>query len=460
MIDDTIAAIATPVGEGGIGIVRISGSDAINITEKIFRSTKNKNWQHENFKLVYGNIYNPNTGEIIDEVLVGIMHEPYTYTRENVIEINCHGGALPLRKILQIVVDMGARLAEPGEFSKRAFLNGRLDLIQAESIIDIIRATTDDAMKLAIGQLSGNLSKKISIIQQELLHITAIIEANIDFPEDEVDDYNLVEISSYVDKLDFEINELIGGAETGKVYREGVRTVITGKPNVGKSSLLNVLLKEKRAIVTDIPGTTRDIIEEVLNIGGVPLKIIDTAGIRETDNVIEKIGMQKTKENIAQADLIILVFDVQAGYNDEDAEIIEVVKEKKGIKVLNKIDIREVNNIQSKLEEVLPDWPLIVVSAIEEKGIEQLENEIIAFVTDGRIIPRDGAMVSNVRHKNQLIKAKNHLIDVKKSIARQLPLDLIAIDVRGAWEAVGEITGEAVTENILDKIFAEFCIGK
>lgn len=462
MIGDTIAAISTPPGEGAIGIVRLSGPEAVVITEKIFCAAKNSNWSKQNFKLIYGYIYNPENESVIDEVLVGIMRAPYSYTKEDVIEINCHGGALPLRKILELVLNLGARLAEPGEFTKRAFLNGRLDLIQAESIIDIIRANTGDAMRLAIGQLSGGLSNKISVIQQQLLQITALIEANIDFPEEDVDEYNLTEIKLQVELIMQEIKKLLANADTGKIYREGLRTVIIGKPNVGKSSLLNVLLKENRAIVTDIPGTTRDLIEEVINIGGVPLKIIDTAGIRETEDVIEKIGVQKTRASIEAADFIIMVFDALDGINDIDNEIIELIQTKKGVKVLNKIDLQEQENfnLKEQLKSVLPDWPLVDISALEERGIEKLEQEIVNMVTRGQVIPRDGIMVSNVRHKNQLVKALRHLTDVQGAIDLGMSLDLIAIDIRGAWEAVSEINGTAVTDHIVDKIFADFCIGK
>lgn len=462
MIGDTIAAISTPPGEGGIGIVRISGPEAIDITVKIFKAAKNKNWHKQNFKLTYGYIYDFDNKQIIDEVLVSIMRAPFSYTKEDVVEINCHGGVLPLRNTLELVLKKGARLAEPGEFTKRAYLNGRLDLIQAESIIDIIRATTNDSIRLAFGQLSGGLSKKINEIQQQLLSITALIEANIDFPEEDVDMYNLDEIKQRVEYIIQEINNLLDNAETGRIYREGLRTVIIGKPNVGKSSLLNVLLKINRAIVTDIPGTTRDIIEEVINIGGVPIKIIDTAGIRETEDIIEMIGVQKTKESIDTADLIILVFDAQVGLNEIDDQIIELVKPKKGIKVLNKIDIQEQkkSSLKYKLMNILPHWPLVDISALEEKGIDKLENEIVSMVTGGKVIPQDNIMISNIRHKNQLVKAVNYLKDVHNGIIQGIPIDLIAIDIRGAWEAVSEITGTAVTENIIDKIFSEFCIGK
>jgi tRNA modification GTPase len=460
MIGDTIAAISTPLGEGGIGIVRVSGPQAISIAEKIFQPYKQRDLKKDNFRLIYGYVHDPEDKEIIDEVLLGVMRAPHTYTREDVVEINCHGGILPLRKTLELVLSLGARLAEPGEFTKRAFLNGRLDMAQAEAIIDIIRATTDDALRLAVGQLKGGLSKKINAIQQELLQITALIEASIDFPEDDVDAYDLEDIYNRVESIRQEIEKMLAGAETVKIYREGLKTVIAGKPNVGKSSLLNVLLREKRAIVTDIPGTTRDIIEEVLNINGIPLRIIDTAGIRETEDVIEKIGVQKTRESIDQADLVLLVFDAETGFSNEDEEIIDLVKQKKGIKILNKIDLKHYTDLKNKLSGVLPGWPLVEISAIQEAGIDDLEKVIYDLVTQGRVVPRDGTLVSNVRHKNQLKKALENVKEAQAAIKSGLALDLIAVDIRGAWQAIGEINGTAITENIVDKIFEEFCIGK
>ncbi|WP_027364726.1 tRNA uridine-5-carboxymethylaminomethyl(34) synthesis GTPase MnmE [Desulfotruncus alcoholivorax] len=466
MIDDTIAAISTPLGEGGIGIVRISGPDAVRIATEIFKPAKDRDIKKENFKIIYGYIYNKDTNsadgkhEIIDEVLLSVMRAPNTYTREDVIEINCHGGSLPARVILELVLTKGARLAEPGEFTKRAFLNGRLDMAQAEAIIDVIRATTGDALKMAVGQLRGGLSRRIDSIQNKLLDITAFIEANIDFPEDEIEEYNLQKIRSSVLLIRDEVKKLIDTADTGRVYRDGLKTVIAGKPNVGKSSLLNVLLKEKRAIVTEIPGTTRDIIEEVLNIGGVPVRIIDTAGIRDTEDIIEKIGVERTKSAIEEAEMILIVFDSNAEYDHEDERIAKMVEKKRGIKVLNKIDLQDNINVHKEIREVLPDWPLIEISAIEEKGIEDLEKKIIEMVTGGKSIPKDGSMVSNIRHKNQLKKALRHLEDVLIAIDMGMPLDIIAIDIRGAWETVGEINGKVITENIIDKIFTEFCIGK
>ncbi len=460
MLDDTIAAISTPLGEGGIGIIRISGPQAVDIAAKIFRPAKQQKWQQKNFQLIYGHVYDPDALIVVDEVLLSIMRAPHTYTKEDIIEINCHGGIIPLQKTLELVLRMGARMAEPGEFTKRAFLNGRLDLAQAESVIDVIRASTESALRLAMGQLSGALSQKLNEIQQELLSLTALIEANIDFPEDEVDEYNPAQIRGRIGQLISAVEELLKSADTGKIYREGVSTVIAGKPNVGKSSLLNVLLREKRAIVTDIPGTTRDLIEEILNIGGLPIKIIDTAGIRETRDIIEQMGVQKTRESINKADLIILVFDATAGYEDEDRRIVELVREKKGVKVLNKVDIVDDEEMRKLLHEVLPGWPLVEISALLETGIEKLEKTIVRLVTGGRDIPRNGAIISNVRHKNQLQKALDHLRQAEQAIREGATLDLLAVDIRAAWEAVGEITGTVVTENILDKIFADFCIGK
>lgn len=460
MIGDTIAAISTPLGEGGIGIVRMSGPQAIDIAEKIFQPYRQRDLRKDNFRLIYGYVQHPEHHEIIDEVLLSVMRAPHTYTREDVVEINCHGGMLPLRKTLELVLSLGARLAEPGEFTKRAFLNGRLDMAQAEAIIDIIRATTGDALSLAVGQLKGGLSKKINAIQQELLSVNALIEASIDFPEDDVEAYHTGDIYQRLTVIKQEIELLLAGAETGKVYREGLKTVIAGKPNVGKSSLLNVLLREKRAIVTDIPGTTRDIIEEVLNIKGIPIKIIDTAGIRETSDVIEQIGVQKTRESIALADLVLLVFDAEDGYGDEDESIINLVKHKKGIKIINKIDLRYQTEISSQIARVLPEWPLVEISALQEKGIDDLERVIYEFVTGGRVIPRDGTLVTNVRHKNQLKKALDSINEARAAIQSGLALDMVAVDVRGAWQAVGEINGTVITEHIIDKIFEEFCIGK
>ncbi|MCG8402234.1 MAG: tRNA uridine-5-carboxymethylaminomethyl(34) synthesis GTPase MnmE [Firmicutes bacterium] len=462
MLEDTIAAISTPIGGGGIGIIRISGPEAIKITEKIFKPAVQSNWREKKFKLVYGQVVEPGTQKIIDEVLLGVMPAPYSYTREDVVEINCHGGPAPLRKVLEKVLQGGARLAEPGEFTKRAFLNGRLDLARAEAIIDIIRATTDDALQLAVNQLSGALSLKLEQVQAELLNIVALVEAAIDFPEDEVEEYSDKKISDRLEKLLREIENLLAGAEAGKIYREGIRTVIVGKPNVGKSSLLNVLLREKRAIVTDVPGTTRDIIEEVLNLGGVPVVLMDTAGIRETKDAVEKIGVERTRATIEMADLVLVVLDAAGGIDREDEEILSLVGNKRGVMVLNKIDVNAHMNTatRDKTRNLLPGWPMVEISALQEQGIRELENTVVELVTGGRVITGEGVMVTNVRHKNQLVKAREHLSEAIAAIQGGLTPELVAIDVRGAWEAMGEINGSIITEDIVDKIFADFCIGK
>ncbi len=462
MFDDTIAAISTPLGEGGIGIVRISGPRAVAIAEEVFVPAADRLWQRQKYKLIYGHIVDQTTGKTIDEVLLGNMPGPHSYTREDVVEINCHGGPVPLRKTLELVLMAGARLAEPGEFSKRAFLNGRLDLARAEAVIDIIRATTEDALQLAVSQLSGRLSREIDDILNELLAIVVLVEAAIDFPEDEVEDYSPAKIKARLEKVTARVRELIDSAETGKVYREGIKTVIIGKPNVGKSSLLNVLLREKRAIVTEVPGTTRDIIEEVLNLGGVPVVLIDTAGIRETGDEVEKIGVARTLESIHQAGLILLVVDAVTGLDAGDGEIMALVKNKLGILVINKIDLDdgETVRIKDELSLALPDWPVVEISALLEQGIKGLEQTVVELVTGGRSLPREGAMVSNIRHKKQLVTATRHLKEAREAIEAGHTPELVAVDIRAAWEAVGEINGRVVTEDIVDKIFADFCIGK
>ena len=462
MLDDTIAAIATPLAEGGIGIIRVSGPQAMDIAEKVFIPVSNSQWKKQKYKLVYGHVVDKSTEKIIDEVLLSNMPGPRSYTREDVVEINCHGGPVPLRKTLELVLGAGARLAEPGEFSKRAFLNGRLDLTRAEAIIDIIRATTEDALQLAVSQLSGKLSLEVDAILNELLGMVVLVEAAIDFPEDEVEDYSPEKIKERLENVTAKAQNLIDSAETGKVYREGIRTVIIGQPNVGKSSLLNVLLKEKRAIVTEVPGTTRDIIEEILNLGGVPVVLIDTAGIRETGDAVEKIGVARTLESISRADLVLLVVDASVGLDSEDEEIIALVKNKRGILVFNKIDLEtgHIFEIKNKLEIQLPGWPVVEISALLEQGIKKLEQTVVELVTGGRVLPRDGAMVSNVRHRNQLVKAREHLREAQEAINLGFTPELVAIDIRAAWEAVGEINGSVITEDIVDKIFADFCIGK
>jgi len=457
--EDTIAAISTPLGEGGIGIVRISGSEAAEISKKIFKARRGGWLNKGSHRLMYGHIVD-GTGVIVDEVLLSYMKEPHTYTREDVVEINCHGGIVPLRKVLELVLAQGARLAEPGEFSKRAFLNGRLDLAQAESVIDVIRSKTESSLKIAVSQLRGELSRKILELQDRLLGLLARVEANIDFPDEDLEIATGVEITITGENLLMETRELIRGAEAGRVYREGISTIIIGRPNVGKSSLLNAMLREDRAIVTDIPGTTRDVIEEVVNIKGIPLKIIDTAGIHETRDIIEKIGVEKTREMIGRADLVLLVLDAARGLAQEDLAIIENLGDKKSIFLINKVDVEQKKINLSDVEELAKGRTVLWISAEKGTGLAELEEKIYEMVMGGQLSGTDNVLVTNVRHKIALEKTALHLEDAIEGIKRGVPIDVAAIDLRSAWEALGEITGSTVTEDLLDRIFKDFCIGK
>lgn len=459
-MSDTIAAISTAIGEAGIGIVRLSGRDSIEIANRIFIGNKVKSLDEaENRKLTYGHIVDPETGQIIDEVLIAYMKEPYTYTRENVVEIYCHGGVISVKRILEAVLSCGARLAEPGEFTKRAFLNGRLDLAQSEAVIDLIRAKTDKSLQVSLSQLEGGLSKRIRDIRNMLLEMLAHINASIDFSEDDVEDMGYEELENKARLVKDEIEKLLRTADRGKILRDGLNTVILGKPNVGKSSLLNSILRENRAIVTNIPGTTRDIIEEYVNIDGIPLKIIDTAGIRNTEDIVEKIGVDKAKEMVNKADLIIAVFDISNELSDEDYEIIEIIKDKQAIVLLNKSDLPKKYD-KDYFEKLLPDKTIIYTSILEDIGVDALEEEIKRLFYSGDIDIESDVVVTNMRHKNQLIKAKKNIEDGIEGILANVPLDCIEVDIKACWENLGEISGDTVGEDILDKIFSDFCIGK
>lgn len=460
MLDDTIAAISTPIGIAGISIVRISGPKATDIIFKIFNSKDGKKKESiKPYNLYYGYIIEPATGKKIDEVLISYMKRPHSFTAEDVIEINCHGGIISTKTVLETVLKAGARPAEPGEFSKRAFLNGRIDLAQAEAIIDAINAKTEKGLNVAIGQLEGKLSKKITELNNIILQLLAFIEAGIDFPEDDIEELSIKEIHLRTKIIENRIEEILQTAETGKIYREGIRTVILGKPNVGKSSLLNALLKENRAIVTDIPGTTRDLIEEFVNISGIPLKIVDTAGIRETEDEVEKIGVERAKETSKNADLILFVIDATQGISKEDISVLNLLEGKKAIVIINKIDLKSIN-ISNLKQEIITDHPVIELSAKQEIGIDNLEHKIIDLFMSGKVKVSDETIISNVRHKNALERAKNHIKEVLTTINKGMPTDCIAIDLKSAWECLGEISGETLDEDIIDKIFRDFCIGK
>ena len=455
---DTIAAISTGLSEGGISIIRISGDKAVNIISNIFEGKNNRSIQDiKSYTMRYGHIISSETKEIIDEVIVSFMKGPKSFSGEDTIEINCHGGLIPSNRILQEIVKQGARLAEPGEFTKRAFLNGRIDLSQAEAVIDIIRSKTDLSMKAAISQSEGKVSKEIQKLRHRLLEVIAHIEATVDFPEDDLEEVTSIEAQERLKNILTDIEELINSADEGKILRDGLSSVIVGKPNVGKSSLLNALLSENRAIVTEIPGTTRDVIEEYINIDGIPIKIVDTAGIRETEDIVEKIGVEKTKEKIIDADLIILMLDSSNILTDEDREIIQYIKDKKYIILLNKSDIG--GNL--KREELLHlDAANIIETSIKSGlGLDELRRFIKELFFKGDIKSKE-LFISNSRHKEALIRAKASISSSIAALGNTFAIDLASIDLKNAWNYLGEISGETLEEDIIDKIFKEFCIGK
>lgn len=458
--DDTIAAISTAPGEGGIGIVRISGTESLNILDKVFKSSRNKKTSDfGSYTLRYGYIVSPQDGSVVDEVLVSFMKSPHTYTREDMVEINCHGGTIPVKKILETVLKNGARLAEPGEFTKRAFLNGRIDLSQAEAVIDIIRSKTEVSMNTALRQLEGKLSKGLKPLKDKLLNIMSHIEASIDFPEDDIEDVLYEELKDNCDLIVDGLDLMIKSADTGKILREGLNTIIIGKPNVGKSSLLNALLEENRAIVTDIPGTTRDIIEEYLNIRGIPINIIDTAGIRDTEDKVEKIGVERTKEYFNRADLVIFVLDSSDMITYEDEEIFSLIKDKKCIVLINKVDMPRRLDMEA-VERLAGGKKIIEASVKEGLGIDLIKDEIYNIVYSGEVKYSNDVLVTNVRHKDLLMKARLSMIGALDTLKATMPLDLVSIDIRQCLEHIGEITGETVQDDVIHRIFSQFCIGK
>ncbi|HWP46439.1 MAG TPA: tRNA uridine-5-carboxymethylaminomethyl(34) synthesis GTPase MnmE [Candidatus Limnocylindrales bacterium] len=455
--EDTIAAISTPLGEGGIGVIRISGKAAIAIADALFVSpSKGKKLKDlPSHTVHYGHIYDPGTQEPVDEVLVTLMRAPKSYTREDVVEISSHGGFISLKRILDLVLKGGARLAEPGEFTKRAFLNGRIDLSQAEAVIDIIQSRTELSHKVAVRQLEGRLSQKVRAIRDTLKHLTALVEASIDFSEEDIEVISPEALDSGIGEALESIDFLIETAEEGQILREGLSLVIVGKPNVGKSSLLNVLLEEERAIVTPIPGTTRDVIEESLNLKGVPVRLLDTAGIRNTEDPVEVQGVLRSKNLLEKADLVLWVLDSSSPLTQEDRDILELVKEKKVLGVLNKIDLP--SKIGEEAGQLLAGIPWVKISAKEKSGIETLKDLIFEMVVK---TPVESVWVTNIRHKNALIKAQQSLLKARESIAQRMSGEFIAVDLRAALDSLGEIIGETTTEDILTEIFSTFCIGK
>lgn len=457
-IDDTIAAIATAPGEGGIGIIRISGEKSLQVAQSIFKSKSGKMIKDYNARtLIYGKIVD---GEkVIDEVLVAYMKGPNSYTAEDVIEINCHGGFISVKKILELILSKGVRLADAGEFTKRAFLNGRIDLSQAEAIIDVIKSKTDMAHEVAQNQLEGSLAKKIKDLRMNVTEVLAHLEVSIDFAEEDVEEITYQTLEEKALELRNEIKKLYDTAESGKILRDGLKTVIVGKPNVGKSSLLNSILGENRAIVTDIAGTTRDVIEEFVNIKGIPLKIVDTAGIRETEDIVEKIGVEKSKESFSTADLVIMVLDASRELSEEDMEILESLKNKKTIVLLNKMDLEPKIELE-KVKEFVNSEDIIEISALKHQGIEQLQDKIESMVYQGSVKNSSNLMITNSRHKDALFKAYESINDAISAIDQRMPYDFIEVDFKNIWDYLGYINGDTVREDLLDTIFANFCIGK
>ena len=476
MQNDTIAAIATPTGIGGIGIVRISGSDAFSLVLPLVRRPGNSTLLPASHQLTYGSIVDPTTQEVLDEVLVAFMRAPHTYTRENVVEIQGHGGPLILRRILRVVLAQGVRMANPGEFTLRAFLNGRLDLAQAEAVMDLIGSETEASQRLAMQQLRGRLSEQIQQTRQPLLAALARIEASIDFPEEDVPTPRAEDLYPLIQTAQERVVALLAGSEQGRLYRQGLRTAIIGRPNVGKSSLLNALLRAERAIVTPVAGTTRDTVEEVANLRGIPLHLIDTAGITPTEDPVEQIGVQRSRAAAESADLVLLVFDGSEPLTELDwrvsadvralgftsssqREDTSIVRRRSVLLILNKSD-REQQISMNELQQMWPHSSYIPTSTLTDAGLEQIEEAIAELALAGNAAHAENVLVTNTRHQEALRRAAEHIRASFASLEQMLPLDFVSIDLRAAYEVLGEVTGETATDDLLDEIFSEFCIGK
>lgn len=451
---DTITAISTPLGEGAIGIVRLSGTDALAIAQSVFKGKNLEQVASHTFN--YGHIIDPKTGTIIDEVMVSVMLAPKTFTRENVVEINTHGGIAVTNEILQLLIRQGARMAEPGEFTKRAFLNGRVDLTQAEAVMDIIRAKTDKAMTIAVKQLDGSLSQLINDTRQEILNTLAQVEVNIDYPEyDDVEEMTTALLREKTQEFQSLLENLLRTAKRGKILREGLSTAIIGRPNVGKSSLLNNLLREDKAIVTDIAGTTRDVIEEYVNIKGVPLKLVDTAGIRETDDLVEQIGVERSKKALQEADLVLLVLNASEKLTDQDRALLNLSQDSNRIILLNKTDLEQ----KIELEQLPDDY--IPISVLTNQNINLIEDRINQlFFDNAGLVEQDATYLSNARHISLIEKAVQSLEAVNDGLALGMPVDLLQVDLTRTWEILGEITGDAAPDELITQLFSQFCLGK
>ena len=456
---DTITALVTAVGESSVGIIRISGPEATNIANKIYKG-KTDFTTAESHTVHYGYVYDAKHDKKIDEAIFLLMRGPRSFTGEDVVEVQCHGGMVVLKQTLQLILSCGARLAEQGEFSKRAFLNGRLDLAQAESIMDIVQAKTERGVDLALSQLQGSLSGMVKELRADLLELVAFIQADIDYPDDDIERLTPEEYQSRVANLKEQIASVLQNAQKGKIIRDGLRVVIAGKPNVGKSSLLNALLGQERAIVTDIPGTTRDVIEEYINLNGIPLKIVDTAGIRETDNVVEQIGVDKAQQFVKHADLVLYVVDALQGLTEEDTQMLDEIKNQHVIYLMNKSDVGITDEARAAFADAIGGAPVLEISAREKLGLDQLEQRIMDLFFSGTLEVQNDIMVTNVRHIQILEESAAHMEGFLTGLMLGMSVDFLVIDLQNAWEKLGKITGETVEEDLLDQIFSKFCLGK
>ncbi|HDF0238449.1 TPA: tRNA uridine-5-carboxymethylaminomethyl(34) synthesis GTPase MnmE [Staphylococcus aureus] len=456
---DTITSISTPMGEGAIGIVRLSGPQAVEIADKLYKGKHLLN-DVPSHTINYGHIIDPESKEVVEEVMVSVLRAPKTFTREDIIEINCHGGILTINRVLELTMTYGARMAEPGEFTKRAFLNGRIDLSQAEAVMDFIRSKTDRASKVAMNQIEGRLSDLIKKQRQSILEILAQVEVNIDYPEyDDVEDATTEFLLEQSKEIKQEINRLLDTGAQGKIMREGLSTVIVGKPNVGKSSMLNNLIQDNKAIVTEVAGTTRDVLEEYVNVRGVPLRLVDTAGIRETEDIVEKIGVERSRKALSQADLILFVLNNNEALNQEDYTLYEVVKNEDVIVIVNKMDLEQNIDI-NEVKDMIGDTPLIQTSMLKQEGIDELEIQIRDLFFGGEVQNQDMTYVSNSRHISLLKQARQTIQDAIDAAESGVPMDMVQIDLTRTWEILGEIIGETASDELIDQLFSQFCLGK
>ena len=456
---DTITSISTPMGEGAIGIVRLSGPQAIEIGDILYKGKK-KLSEVETHTINYGHIIDPETNETVEEVMVSVLRAPKTFTREDIIEINCHGGILTINRILELTMTYGARMAEPGEYTKRAFLNGRIDLSQAEAVMDFIRSKTDRASKVAMNQIEGRLSDLIKKQRQSILEILAQVEVNIDYPEyDDVEDATTDFLLAQSKRIKEEINRLLETGAQGKIMREGLSTVIVGRPNVGKSSMLNNLIQDNKAIVTEVAGTTRDVLEEYVNVRGVPLRLVDTAGIRDTEDIVEKIGVERSRKALSEADLILFVLNNNEPLTEDDQTLFEVIKNEDVIVIINKTDLEQRLDV-SELRKMIGDMPLIQTSMLKQEGIDELEIQIKDLFFGGEVQNQDMTYVSNSRHISLLKQARQSIQDAIDAAESGIPMDMVQIDLTRTWEILGEIIGESASDELIDQLFSQFCLGK